>query len=44
MHTPNNSGGPMEIENLVTSLGLSQIISEPPNFEPNKKPCVLILS
>ena len=28
----------MEIENLFTSLGLSQIISEPTNFEPNKKP------
>ena len=25
----------MEIENLLTSLGLSQIISEPTNFEPN---------
>ena len=28
----------LEIENLVTSLGLSQIISELTNFEPNKKP------
>ena len=28
----------MEIENLLTSLGLSQIISEPTNFEPSKNP------
>ena len=28
----------IEIENLFTSLGLSQIISEPTNFEPNKNP------
>ena len=28
----------MEIENLFTALGLSQIISEPTNFEPNKNP------
>ena len=27
-----------EIEHLLTSLGLSQIISEPTNFETNKKP------
>ena len=26
-----------EIEDLLTSLGLSQVISEPTNFEPNKK-------
>ena len=30
-----------EIENLICSLGLSQLISEPTNFEPNKNPsCV----
>ena len=28
----------MEIENFLTSLGLSQIISEPTNFEPSKNP------
>ena len=28
----------MEIENLLTSLGLSQIISEPTKFEPDKNP------
>ena len=33
----------MEIENLFTSLGLSQIISEPTNFEPNKKPSCIDL-
>ena len=27
-----------EIERLLTSLGLFQVISEPTNFEPNKKP------
>ena len=27
-----------EIENLLSSLSLSQLISEPTNFEPNKKP------
>ena len=27
-----------QIENLFTSLVLSQIIPEPTNFEPNKKP------
>ena len=27
-----------EIEDLLTSLGLSQVISEPTNFEPNKIP------
>ena len=27
-----------EIENLISSLGLSQLISEPTNFDPNKKP------
>ena len=31
-----------EIEDLFTSLGLTQVISEPTNFEPNKN--VLILS
>ena len=35
----------MEIENLFTSLGLSQIISEPTNFEPNKKPsCIGLIA
>ena len=34
----------LEIENLITSLGLSQIISEPTNFEPNKHPsCIDII-
>ena len=40
-----SSGGPMattsegrEIENLISSLSLSQLISEPTNFEPNKNP------
>ena len=30
-----------KLKNLLSSLGLSQLISEPTNFEPNKKPsCV----
>ena len=33
----------MEIDNLFTSLGLSQIISEPTNFEPNKNPSCIDL-
>ena len=33
----------LEIENLVTSLGLSRIISEPTNFEPDKKPSCIDL-
>ena len=33
-----------EIEPLLSSLGLSQVICEPTNFEPNKKNHVLILS
>ena len=33
----------MEIENFFTSLGLSQIISEPINFEPNKNPSCIDL-
>ena len=33
----------MEIENLLTSLGLSQIISEPTNFEPSKNPSCIDL-
>ena len=33
----------MEIENLFTSLGLSPIISEPTNFEPNKNPSCIDL-
>ena len=28
----------MEIEHLLSSLGLSQVISEPTNLEPNKNP------
>ena len=32
-----------EIENLLTSLGLSQIISETTNFEPNKSPSCIDL-
>ena len=44
MHTqfwwPDGDTNPegMEIENLFISLGLSQIISEPTNLEPNKNP------
>ena len=30
----------LEIENLFISLGLSQIIYEPTNFEPNKKTAI----
>ena len=33
----------MEIENLLTSLGLSQFNSEPTNFEPNKNPSCIDL-
>ena len=33
----------MEIENLFTALGLSQIISEPTNFESNKNPSCIDL-
>ena len=33
----------MEIENLFTSLSLSQVISEPTNFEPNKRPSCIDL-
>ena len=33
----------LEIENLFTSLGLSQIISEPTNFEPSKTPSCIDL-
>ena len=32
-----------EIEDLLTSLGLSQVISEPTNFEPNKNPSCIDL-
>ena len=32
-----------EIENLLTSLGLAQVISEPNNFEPNKNPSCIDL-
>ena len=33
----------MKIEYLLTSLGLSQVISEPTNFEPNKNPSCIDL-
>ena len=33
----------MEIENLFTSLSLSQVISEPTDFEPNKSPSCIDL-
>ena len=33
----------MEIENLITSLDLSQIISEPTNFEASKNPSCIDL-
>ena len=33
----------MEIEHLLLSLGLSQVISEPTNFEPNKNPSCIDL-
>ena len=32
-----------EIKDLLTSLGLSEIISEPTNFEPNKNPSCIDL-
>ena len=32
-----------EIEHLLTSLGLFQVISEPTNFEPNKNPSCIAL-
>ena len=32
-----------EIENILSSLGLSQVICEPTNFEPNKKPSCIDL-
>ena len=32
-----------ETENLLTSLGLAQVISEPTNFEPNKNPSCIDL-
>ena len=32
-----------EIEHLLSSLGLSQVICEPTNFEPNKKPSCIDL-
>ena len=32
-----------DIEHLLSSLGLSQVISEPTNFEPNKKPSCIDL-
>ena len=32
-----------EIENLISSLGLSQLISEPTNFDPNKNPSCIDL-
>ena len=33
----------MEIEHLLSLLGLSQVISEPTNFEPNKNPSCIDL-
>ena len=33
----------MEIEHLLSSLGLSQVISEPTNFEPSKNPSCIDL-
>ena len=33
-----------KIENLLSSLSLSQLIFEPTNFEPNKKPSCIDLS
>ena len=33
-----------EMENLLSLLGLSQLISEPTNFEPNKSLPVSVLS
>ena len=38
--TPEGTG----IENLLTSLGLYQVISEPTNFEPNKNPLCIDLA
>ena len=32
-----------EIKHLLSSLGLSQVICEPTNFEPNKKPSCIDL-
>ena len=32
-----------EIDDLITALGLSQVISEPTNFEPNKRPSCIDL-
>ena len=39
----NTSPEGMEIDELFTKLGLSQVISEPTNFEPNKKPSCIDL-
>ena len=33
----------IEIEAMLSSLGLSQVISEPTNFEPGKKPSCIDL-
>ena len=35
--------GGSEIEFLLSSLGLSQVISEPTNFEPNRNPTCIDL-
>ena len=40
-HDENTTVEGSKVENLFTSLGLSQIISEPTNFEPNKKILVI---
>ena len=49
VHIP-SYGGPMtttpegtEIEELITNLGLFQLISEPTNFEPHKNPSCIDL-
>ena len=44
MHTDGDTSPEgREIENLLTSLGLSQIISEPTNIEPSKNPSCIDL-
>ena len=43
---PNGNSTPegTETEQFLTSLGISQVISEPTNFEPNKKPSCIDLA
>ena len=48
MDTPSSDGLTVtqrlkEIENLLSLLGLSQLISKPTNFEPNKNPSCIDL-